>query len=259
MSFTVSGCVNASLTFAAAGDQATQSYVEQVVEIRNGRLDTGGRSLDRDGFSLFQHSSVVSNFYAADEVTHVYYPEIVHLITEVTGAAVVRAFTHSVRCAAKAHNGDPVIQQPFKLVHNDYTAKTGPLRVRGALGAQATELMRHPFSVFNIWRPIHGPLEESPLAICNCQSVAERDVIPILSKDPAGNQIIVYSLAFNSAQRWSYFPRMHSNEVLIFKTFDSRQETPARFTFHSAFDDPNTPANAKPRESIEVRAVAFFA
>jgi hypothetical protein len=32
----------------------------------------------------------------------------------------------------------------------------------------------------------------------------------------------------------------------------------ARFSLHSAFDDPTSPANAKPRESIETRTFAFF-
>jgi hypothetical protein len=32
----------------------------------------------------------------------------------------------------------------------------------------------------------------------------------------------------------------------------------ARFTAHSAFDDPTTPAGAPDRESIEMRTFAFF-
>ena len=32
----------------------------------------------------------------------------------------------------------------------------------------------------------------------------------------------------------------------------------ARFTPHTAFDDPTTPEGAPPRESIEVRTFAFF-
>ena len=32
----------------------------------------------------------------------------------------------------------------------------------------------------------------------------------------------------------------------------------ARWTAHTAFDDPTTPPNARPRESIEIRTLAFF-
>src|SRR2546422_8091822 len=33
----------------------------------------------------------------------------------------------------------------------------------------------------------------------------------------------------------------------------------ARFTAHTAFDDPTSPPDPPPRESIEVRTLAFFA
>jgi hypothetical protein len=33
----------------------------------------------------------------------------------------------------------------------------------------------------------------------------------------------------------------------------------ARFTAHTSFDDPSSPPNAAPRESIEVRALVFWA
>ena len=32
----------------------------------------------------------------------------------------------------------------------------------------------------------------------------------------------------------------------------------ARWTAHTAFDDPTTPANPRPRESIEIRTLALF-
>ncbi|HHZ75714.1 MAG TPA: methyltransferase, partial [Rhodospirillales bacterium] len=32
----------------------------------------------------------------------------------------------------------------------------------------------------------------------------------------------------------------------------------ARFTAHTSFTDPTSPPNAKPRESIEIRTLAFF-
>jgi hypothetical protein len=51
---------------------------------------------------------------------------------------------------------------------------------------------------------------------------------------------------------------MTRDEALIFKVFDSDATKPSRFTAHSSFDDPNTPADAPPRESIETRTFAFF-
>jgi hypothetical protein len=67
----------------------------------------------------------------------------------------------------------------------------------------------------------------------------------------------VYSLSFNPDHRWYYYPAMRANEAMLLKCYDS-DEGVARFTAHSAIDDPTSPEAAKPRESIEVRTLAFF-
>jgi len=46
---------------------------------------------------------------------------------------------------------------------------------------------------------------------------------------------------------------------LLLKCTDSRTDVPARFTPHSAFLEPDAPADAPPRESIELRALVFHA
>ena len=50
---------------------------------------------------------------------------------------------------------------------------------------------------------------------------------------------------------------MRADEALLLKCYDS-DAGPARFTAHTAFDDPTSPEDAAPRESIEVRTLAFF-
>jgi len=69
----------------------------------------------------------------------------------------------------------------------------------------------------------------------------------------------VYSLAFNPNHRWFYFPQMQKNEALLLKCYDSMEDGRARFSAHSAFEDPTSPPDAKPRESIEARTLVFFA
>jgi hypothetical protein len=44
----------------------------------------------------------------------------------------------------------------------------------------------------------------------------------------------------------------------MIRCFDSARSGAARFSAHGAFDDPETPSNAPPRESIEVRTLVFF-
>ena len=55
-----------------------------------------------------------------------------------------------------------------------------------------------------------------------------------------------------------YYSGMKKNEVILFKQWDSDTTLKGRLTFHTAFSDPNAPADAPTRQSIEVRAIAFF-
>jgi len=68
----------------------------------------------------------------------------------------------------------------------------------------------------------------------------------------------VYQTAFNPDHRWYYFPEMARDEALLIKCYDSMEDGRARFTAHTAFDDPTTPPDAPPRESIEARTLVFF-
>ena len=52
---------------------------------------------------------------------------------------------------------------------------------------------------------------------------------------------------------------MTADEVVLIRCFDSARYGAARFSAHGAFDDPSTPSDAPPRESIETRALVFFA
>ena len=67
----------------------------------------------------------------------------------------------------------------------------------------------------------------------------------------------IYVTRHSPQHRWYYFPKMEPTQALLLKTYDSETDR-ARFMPHSAFEDPNTPPNAIPRESVEVRTIAFF-
>ena len=66
-----------------------------------------------------------------------------------------------------------------------------------------------------------------------------------------------YSLRHSEKHKWYWYPAMSHDECLVFKCFDKRKDS-TRFTFHTAFDDPSTTEASPPRQSIEVRTIAFF-
>jgi hypothetical protein len=68
-----------------------------------------------------------------------------------------------------------------------------------------------------------------------------------------------YAFTFNPDHRWHYFPHLLANEAILLKCYDSAEDGRARFTAHTSFEDPTSPADVAPRESIEVRSLIFFA
>ena len=213
-------------------------------------------SLDREGFALVRHKTAAADLYDEEIVKSVYYPECERLMKEATGAKKVVAFDHIVRNAAKAGPGSPV-KMPAGRVHNDYTAWSAPQRVRDLMGGEATELLKHRFAVNNVWRPIAGPLLRSPLVLCDSQTLEYDNLLAsdLRYPDRVGE---TYAVTYNPNQRWYYFPRMQPDEAILIGCYDSGREHAERFSAHGAFDDPETPADAPPRESIEVRTLVFF-
>lgn len=60
-----------------------------------------------------------------------------------------------------------------------------------------------------------------------------------------------------AAQRLYYFPLRQPDEAVVFRLADSDHSVP-RLAAHTAFAEPTTPADAAPRQSIEVGRLAFF-
>jgi len=229
---------------------------EHGITVYDARAVEGGLSLDREGFVLVNHKTAAADLYDEETIKSVYYPECERLMREATGAKQVVAFDHIVRNAAKAGKGSPV-KLPAGRVHNDYTAWSAPQRVRDLMGEEATELLKHRFAINNVWRPIAGPLLRSPLALCDSQSL---DYDNLLASDLRYPDRIgeTYAVTYNPSQRWYYFPKMQRDEAVLISCYDSARVGAARFSAHGAFDDPSTPADAPPRESIEVRTLVFF-
>jgi hypothetical protein len=234
----------------------TGRSIEYRVKIRNARPLIGRLSLDREGFVLLRHQSAVTDFYDEEEIRSVYYPECERVMKAATGAARVVAFDHIVRNAAMSAKGN-VIKIPAKRVHNDYTAWSAPQRVRDLMGEEADELLRHRFAINNLWRPIKGPLLDSPLTLCDAESLAQENLIAsdLKYRDRTGE---TYAVTYNPGQRYYYFPKMQPDEVVLIRCYDSALHGAQRFSAHTGFDDPTTPPDAPPRESLEVRMLVFF-
>jgi hypothetical protein len=228
------------------------------VRIRSARPLAGQLALERNGFVLVDHATRVADFLDRPQIARTYYPEVEALVAQVSGARRVVAFDHTVRSGAElAEREAKLLQEPVLLVHNDYTEWSGPQRVRDVLPAEADALLRHRFAIIQVWRPIGRPAERDPLAIADARTLSPGDLIASERRYPdrVGE---VYRVRHNPDHAWFYVPRMRPDEALVFTVFDSARDGRPRFSAHTAFDDPTTPPEAPPRQSIEARAFAFF-
>jgi hypothetical protein len=229
------------------------------VRISDMRPIAAALSLDREGFVLVAQRSAVADFYDEDALRRVYYTEAEHLVAEATGAARVVVFDHTIRrrIEGMADRTPGAPRQPSARVHGDYSDASGVQRVRDVMGAEAEALLQHRFAIINVWRPIRAPLRDAPLAVCDASSVTEGDLVAtdLLYRDRAGEN---FTMVFNPRQRWFYVPDMQVEEALLLKCYDSARDGRARFMPHTAFADPTPHAEVAPRESIELRTIAFF-
>jgi hypothetical protein len=225
--------------------------------LRNGRSVMGQLSLDEQGFIFVEHKTRVADFFDAAQLQNVYYPEIEQLIKQTSGALRVVIFDHTLRSGDEGEREAKLIREPVLSAHNDYTEWSGPNRLRELLPNEADSLLERRFAIIQVWRAINRPIQSNPLALADAKSVAMNDLIVAERRYPhrVGQ---TYRLKYNSNHRWFYFPEMRRDEAVVFKVYDSAKDGRARFTPHTSFQDPMSPPNAPPRQSIEVRAFAFF-
>jgi hypothetical protein len=240
-----------------ADQQRKGNYRPHKMTIYNARLIADQLSLERQGFVFVQHETKMKNFYDEREIHDVYYKETEELVKKTSGAKRVVVFDHTLRSADAATREEKQISGPVRNAHNDYTDWSGPQRVRDLLPDEAEELLKHRFAIIQTWRPINKPVQREPLAIADARSMGTKEMVPSarIYPDRVGETA---HMTFNPDHVWYYFPNMQRNEAIVFKTFESEKDGRARWTAHCAFDDPTSPPDAPPRESIEMRTLAFF-
>jgi hypothetical protein len=234
---------------------------EREVTIRDMRPLAEELSLDRHGFELRRHETAVDDLYDDAAVADLYEPEIQALLKQVTGADRVVIFDHTRRSDAADGAANPDGSRgPASRVHVDYTVGSGPIRAADILGAEMVERTLAAggrIVQVNVWRPIAGPVQRTPLALADAASVKSAELVATdqVFPDRVGE---IYQLAHGPAQRWYWAPRMERDEVLLIKGWDSLDDGRARFTPHGAFPLPDQNPDAPPRESIETRTYLVF-
>ncbi|MEE2760128.1 MAG: CmcJ/NvfI family oxidoreductase [Pseudomonadota bacterium] len=234
------------------------TYIAHRCRIADGRPMASAFTLPDFGFSFHHEPSQVKNFYDPEEIKNVYDREVANIIKRETGASRVIVFDHTFRTANDAVREANSTRAPVKAAHNDYTETSARQRLRDIVPEdEARRLSEKRFAIVQTWRPINHPVETEPFALCDGRTIPVSGFVP-LERRYKFRTAETYHLCYSEGLEWYYFPKMAPEEVLVFKVFDTDKNQGIPFTAHTAFDDPTSPVDARPRESVESRALVFF-
>lgn len=231
------------------------------VSLNDIRGNESSYTLDKDAVQTLQNiptKTTYTTFDSDDAVREIYYPEVESLLLKtIPGAHKVVLFDHTIR---RQKDGAP--RQPVTRAHVDQTPRAAAERVTLHIPdkTEAQRLLAGRYRIINVWKPLRDePVQSTPLAFASAASVDGADLVPIQHRYPHRTGETM-GVKFNPDQKWLYWSGMTGDERLLLKCSDSLGAggaDVAQWVPHTAFWDERTPAGARPRESIEVRALVF--
>ncbi|KAL0941581.1 uncharacterized protein CTRU02_204344 [Colletotrichum truncatum] len=213
-------------------------------------------NLEKDGFQWFRHATSFKNFSDERLIKEVYYPETEALLRDLLGVQHIVAANHMVRRGDIS--GHPA--KPCHKVHFDSSIPYAHRLVHEFFPDKAEELLRSRVVMVNVWRPL-APVLRDPLCVGKAHSVPPEDEVTITirhSTDETIPTMETNEVRYGEGHEWFYKSGMKPDDLLIFKTFDSKTDGRARRVAHSAFEESPAASNLPGRQSIEVRAFVFY-
>ena len=266
----MSGVVRAPIAYVADTDERPRYYANAherdtivVAPVTMPIEDLRGQatSLDVEGCVLLRHASDVADFADPEQIAQIHQAEIVELLKEATGCDHVAVTPRGIlRFSEKSgRTGSSDNSHPARFAHVDLSAETG-VQFRAQTAPAGQTIARS--AQYNVWRAISGAPQDVPLALCDARTIAGEELIKADAIfDPPGGapefSFEGYVVAHHPGHRWLWFSAMEPDEVIVFKTSESDPAL-AQCIPHVAFDDPDAPADAPPRVSIEMRANCYW-
>jgi hypothetical protein len=222
-------------------------------------------ALDRHGVEIV-HRAGPLEYQPAGEGRVAYLRALEEVVAKTTGAVKVVALGNGVvrrseRSARHRRDGTTVLG---RFAHCDFSPAAAGSRfwVEHLLSeGEAQERLARRYAIYNVWRCLTDPPQDTPLAFCEPESVQPGDVVGCDQVIKASNgSTIRFELSlyhYNPDQRWFYFPNLRRDDMLVFTGYDSDLSRPQGVA-HAAFTDTSCPEGVLPRESIDERLIAFF-
>jgi hypothetical protein len=196
--------------------QPRNNYNLSATEVRihdiRGHIDEF--NLEKEAFQVIENvpESAEKDFVSDESIKKNYYPEVEKLLLEHTpGGQRVVIFDHTVR---RCNPSGPTGGGPVLQAHVDQTPANAKERVKRHAGEKAEELLKGRYHIINVWRPLNGPVIDTPLAFAPSSSADDKDIIPVEHRfsDWTGQ---TGRVRYNEGQKWHYLSGMRNDERLL--------------------------------------------
>ncbi|KAK5991156.1 Fe(II)/2-oxoglutarate-dependent dioxygenase nvfI-like protein [Cladobotryum mycophilum] len=236
---------------------------ESVFDLRH---NANSFNLDDNGFMVMKQDFPLENI-DQEAVENVYLPSLEILIRDAVGQdAEIVWFDWRTRSSDPTRTTFPtgtkiqlddrsISLQPVKAVHVDQSASSAVNRVHRHSGDKADDILKGRVRIINLWRPYGIPVESHPIALLDGSTVPRDKLVEVdvVRQSYIGES---YYLLPHDGYRWYFINNQKCDEVLLFKMYDSDDNVGAKCCPHASFDQ-QVGVGAKPRESIEARALVY--
>ncbi|KAM0491756.1 hypothetical protein ACHAP8_010386 [Fusarium lateritium] len=228
--------------FLAKGASYTNTEVdEHMMEITNVRGSESKFNLDKNGFSYISYQPKERPGHDVQSPDHPYMKEMSEFLRNYLGAKDTRKV------------GDPEFLQASLYAHVDHSIANCEWRVQQLMAEKKKEMPQR-WELINIWVPLKGPVQGSPLAVCDYQTVLRDDLIAVDSVFPH-RVMEVYHVKYNPSHRWYYLDEQNVDDLLILKSWDSEEDKACCCVHSAVVLDPQAKTS---RESIEIRFIVEY-
>lgn len=222
-------------------------------------------NLDENGFEVVKYDGAIQEeFEEGSEAQKTYYEEISDLLKKRLGASRVIICHHAFRSRNSSltdEQCDDTHRNPVLYPHVDADLLTVQKWIDRCLGKEESEKARkNRFQMINIWRPLGAnPITNNSLTICDYSSIDVNEDIHPLTIRRSNHNASAYTISQNAqnAHKWCYLSDMRSDEMFIFKNFDSKPDV-AQFAVHTAFNNDNASTSNLEQKSLELRCFIFY-
>ena len=226
------------------------------VDVHDARplADGGSLGLDTTGFVLASFDPTLRDFTHHDAIAERYYPEVVELMRALTGASHVFMMSHVVRTEKPLDFNNAYA----RFVHCDYTPANANSIAKMVLEDHGSDLDPDAwdFVWYNTWQPFDREVQQNPLTLIDVSTLEDGDLREYLYTGDGGANVSLMPV-HRDEHRFYFFPRMQTDEIMVFKQLETRPGAGLPCP-HTSFDDLTAPDDALGRRSVETRLMCAF-